>query len=79
MLAFKQKSGEIQTYVNTFYVFYRFLILFYFINPRGLELKNPYTANVLTIKTTGTGKSGPLQGKSALSMEKGCKNCGETL
>ena len=29
-----------------------------------------YTANVLTIKTTGD-----LQGKSALSMEKGCKNC----
>ena len=32
------------------------------------------TANILTIKTTGIG----LQGKSALAMEKGCKNWGET-
>ena len=37
-----------------------------------------YTANVLTIKTTGTGNCRVLQGKSALSMGKNCKNCEET-
>jgi hypothetical protein len=38
-----------------------------------------YIANVLTIKTTGLEIARPLQGKSALSMEKGCKNCGFSL
>ena len=38
-----------------------------------------YTANFYPMKTTGTGNYGVPAGKSALSMEKGCKNHKETL
>ena len=38
-----------------------------------------YTANFYPMKTTGTGNCGVPEGKSALCMEKGCKNHKETL
>ena len=38
-----------------------------------------YTADFYPMKTTGLGITGSLQGKPALSMEKGCKNHKETL
>ena len=39
-----------------------------------INLGNHYSANFYAMKTTGS-----LQGKPALSMEKGCKNHKETL
>ena len=37
-----------------------------------------YTANFYLLETTGTWNCRVPAGKTALSMEKGCKNCGET-